>query len=88
VVEYPLGEGEVVSSILTGSTSFYLGHLCAHCDEMVLWLTDASRGVGPIHFEAVTPEDEIVRERCIRGHWNEFRLEELRRFQWWPRLNS
>jgi hypothetical protein len=55
---------------------------------MVLWLSDTSQGVGPIHFEAVTPNDEIVRERCVRDHWNEFPLRALRRFQWWPRHNS
>ena len=68
--------------------AWYLGHPCAECDEMVLVLTDASQGVGPMRFEAVMPEDEIVRGRCVRGHWNEFPLRAMRRFQWWPRLNS
>ena len=68
--------------------SWYLGVRCAECDEIVLWLSDASQGQGPLRFE-IAPSDPVMqRARCMRGHWNEFPLYQLRRFQWRPRLNS
>ena|SRR5271156_1442217 len=67
---------------------WYLGVSCSHCDEMVLVLADASRGQGRISFEVMAPEDEKLQRACVRGHLTEFRLDEMRRFQWRPRLNS
>jgi hypothetical protein len=67
---------------------WYLGVRCAECEEMVLVMTDASRGIGPIRFEAATPEGEVIRERCVAGHWNVFRLDAMRRFQWYPRVRT
>jgi hypothetical protein len=64
---------------------WYLGVPCAHCDEMVLFAPDISSGHGDLSFFEA---DDMVRERCVRGHLTSFRLHEMRRFQWRPRLNS
>jgi hypothetical protein len=64
---------------------WYLGVPCAHCDEMVLFVADISRGHGRLgFFEA----DYTVQECCVRGHLTSFRLDEMQRFRWRPRLNS
>jgi hypothetical protein len=64
---------------------WYLGVPCSQCDEMVIFAPDLSRGHGSLaFFEA----HEAVQERCVRGHLTNFRLDELRRFQWRPRLRS
>jgi hypothetical protein len=64
---------------------WYLGLPCAHCDEMVLFAPDISRGHGALRF--FDPLD-MMQECCVKGHLTEFRFDELRRFQWRPRLNS
>jgi hypothetical protein len=64
---------------------WYLGVPCAHCEEMVLFAPDISNGHGNLSFFEA---DVMVQERCIRGHLTSFRLDEMRRFQWRPRLNS
>lgn len=67
---------------------WYLGVPCEHCDEMVLVLPDISRGQGTISTDPRAPKDDILREPCIRGHVTRFRIDDLYRFQWYPRLNS
>jgi hypothetical protein len=61
---------------------WYLGVPCSHCDEMVLFAVDLSRGHGTLAF---FDAGETAQERCVRGHLTTFRLDELRRFQWRPR---
>ena len=62
---------------------WYLGVPCSHCDEMVLYAPDVSCGHGSLSF---VDADDIVRERCVSGHPNSFRIDEIRRFRWRPRL--
>jgi hypothetical protein len=62
---------------------WYLGVRCSHCDEMVLYAPDVSRGHGSLSF---VEADDIVQERCVSGHLNSFRLDEMRRFRWQPQL--
>ena len=64
---------------------WYLGVSCSTCDEMVLFAVDLSCGHGELSFFEA---DEPVQERCVRGHLTSFRLEDLIRFQWKPRLGS
>jgi len=64
---------------------WYLGVRCSHCDEMVLFATDISRGHGALTF---LEADDMVQSTCVRGHLTKFRLDELRRFQWRPRYSS
>jgi hypothetical protein len=64
---------------------WYLGVRCSHCDEMVLFAPDISRGHGALSF---LEADDMVQDTCIRGHLTTFRLDELRRFQWRPRYSS
>jgi hypothetical protein len=63
---------------------WYLGAPCSHCDEMVLFAIDLSCGHGSLSF---LEADDTVRERCVRGHLTSFRLDEMRRFRWQPRLD-
>ena len=63
---------------------WYFGVRCSHCDEMVLVLPDLSGGNLIQSFEM----RRTVERRCVRGHLTSFRLDELRQFQWRPRLNS
>lgn len=62
--------------------AWYLGVPCAHCDEMVLFAPDLSRGRGALRFLDL---DDVVDEPCVRGHMTSFRLDELQRFSWRPR---
>jgi hypothetical protein len=62
--------------------AWYLGVPCAHCDEMVLYAPDVSRGHGVLKFIDL---EDVVEEPCVRGHVTSFRLDELRRFRWRPR---
>lgn len=64
---------------------WYLGVPCSHCDEMVLFAPDQSRGHGSLSF---LDADDLVQDCCIRGHLTRFRLDELQRLQWRPRPNS
>jgi hypothetical protein len=64
---------------------WYLGVPCSHCDEMVLFAPDISRGHGTLSFFEA---DNTVQEYCVKGHVTSFRLNEIKRFRWWPRLNS
>lgn len=41
---------------------WYLGVRCSHCDEMVLYAPDVSRGHGSLSF---VEADDIVQERCV-----------------------
>ena len=63
---------------------WYFGVPCSHCGEMVLVLPDLSGGRLSLSFEM----RGSVERRCLRGHLTSFRLDDLRRFQWRPRLNS
>lgn len=75
--------GDLLAEPVPGE--WYLGVPCSHCDEMVLFAADTSRGHGSLgFFEA----GDMVQQRCVRGHLTSFCLEEMRRFQWRPRLNS
>jgi hypothetical protein len=75
--------GDLLPKLVPGE--WYLGVPCSHCDEMVLFAADPSRGHGSLgFFEA----EDTAQERCVRGHLTSFRLDELRRFRWRPRLNS
>lgn len=60
---------------------WYLGVPCSRCPEMVLYAADISRGHGTLGF---LEADNLVQDRCVRGHLTRFRLNELRRFQWKP----
>lgn len=66
-------------------TEWYLGVPCSYCDEMVLYAPDLSRGHGSLRF---LDAHDMVQERCVRGHLTSFRLDQLQRFQWRPKLNS
>jgi hypothetical protein len=64
---------------------WYLGVPCSHCDEMVLFAPDQSRGRGTLSF---LEADKLVQACCVRGHLTSFRLDEMKRFRWGPRLSS
>lgn len=67
------------------SGGWYLGVSCSACDAMVLFAVDLSCGNGRLSFLGA---DEVMQERCVRGHLTSFRLEDLMRFQWHPSAHS
>ena len=75
--------GDLLPRLVPGE--WYLGVPCSRCDEMVLFALDQSRGHGTLSF---LDADDLVEDRCVRGHLTSFRLDELRRFQWQPRHSS
>jgi len=65
----------------------YLGVPCAHCDEMVLIAFGLFSAEEDLNADLIDLEDRL-QKTCVRGHLTRFHLEDLRWFQWRPRLNS
>ena len=70
-----------VLSPMPVSDEWYLGVPCSHCDGMVLFTADLSRGHRSLSFFET---DHMMQELCVKGHLTGLRLAELRRFQWRP----